>query len=139
MGHRVGVLPNPNPNPNPNPKPYLQVARGTWTRYRKEEATYRIVQMAIEGYDVMLLPVLGSARTLFKCLDDVMMLPVLGGAGKLLSALIVQKKEKKFGIGQKREHIQQASPTQYTQSTESCVPTPIPGKTKAQPQQQGER
>jgi hypothetical protein len=66
--------------------------------------------LAAEEYEVMLLPVvLGSAGTLFKCLDRA-------------------TQEMEIPNARKEEKKQQAS---STQSTTPCVLTAIPGKTKA--------
>jgi hypothetical protein len=76
--------------------------------------------LAVEGYDVVLLPVvLGSAGTLFKCLDR---------ATKEWTFLMPEK-----------ETIQQVTSSQHTQSTKPSVPTPILGKTKANLRSKGER
>jgi hypothetical protein len=67
--------------------------------------------LAAEGYDVMLLPVvLGSAGTPFKCLE---------------------RATKEMDIPNARRKKLYRKLHQYTYTSKPCVPTAIPGKTKA--------
>jgi hypothetical protein len=74
--------------------------------------TFEISRNQAEGYDAMVLPVvLGSAGTLFKCLNRA-------------------TKKRTFPMSE-QTNTRQASIIQHTQSTGPFVPTTILGKTKA--------
>jgi hypothetical protein len=94
----------------------IELGYSSDTRYmdteKKEQHAEVRKLLAAEGYDVMLLPVvLGSAGTLFKCLDRA-------------------TKEMDISNARKRIHTVGFTCTVYT-LYKPCVPTAILGKTKA--------